>query len=100
MWVDALLMPVWKYLFENPHLEIPESWQRAMMDFDKRLTEKETCMVYDVLVSLPDLMGQFPHGSNRLKMNRCSSVAKERLLILNLVAPCWCFPLKQALQPR
>lgn len=38
-WIDACMCEVWKYLYHNRHLAIPESWTSTMASFDKELTE-------------------------------------------------------------
>lgn len=37
-WIDASMCEVWKYLYHNKHVVIPESWTSTMADFDKELT--------------------------------------------------------------
>ena len=37
-WIDASMCEVWKYLYNNHHVKIPDSWVTTMAEFDKQLT--------------------------------------------------------------
>lgn len=37
-WVDAGMQHVWKYLYNCPHVQIPDSWIAVMRKFDAELT--------------------------------------------------------------
>ena len=37
-WVDAGMQHVWKYLYQSPHVQIPDSWIAVMRKFDAELT--------------------------------------------------------------
>lgn len=40
IWLDAGLHMVWKYVFNNKHIRIPDSWADTMAQFDKELTAR------------------------------------------------------------
>ena len=40
--LDANLPDVWRYLFANRHLSIPDSWQNTMNEFNKELQKIDT----------------------------------------------------------
>lgn len=37
-WIDAGMHHVWKYLYNCKHVEIPDSWEQTLRDFDSELT--------------------------------------------------------------
>ena len=49
--MDGKMLMAWKYICSNKHLEIPDSWQECIADFDRAISElalwdEEFCHTY------------------------------------------------------
>lgn len=38
-WIDSGIHMIWKYIYSNKHLRIPDSWVDCIRDFDNELTK-------------------------------------------------------------